>query len=46
MRHTLKEGSRFVIVNEDDGLFSNNEKWEKLIDGMHTFTISLDYLKK
>ena len=27
-----------AIANEDDGLTSNNEKWEKLIDGMHTYT--------
>ena len=38
VRRTLKEGGRFVIVNEDDGLSGNNEKWEKLIDGMHTYT--------
>ena len=29
----LKEGGRFAIVNEDDGLTGNNEKWEKMIDG-------------
>ena len=34
----LKEDGRFVIVNEDDGLTGNNEKWEKLIEGMHTYT--------
>ena len=34
----LKEGGHFVIVNEDDGLTGNNKKWEKLIDGMHTYT--------
>ena len=38
VRHTLKEGGRFAIVNEDDGLTGNNEKWEKLIEGMHTYT--------
>ena len=38
MRRVLKEGGRFVIVNEDDGLSGNNEKWEKIIDGMHTYT--------
>ena len=38
VRHTLKDGGRFVIVNEDDGLSGNNDKWEKLIDGMHTYT--------
>jgi ubiquinone/menaquinone biosynthesis C-methylase UbiE len=35
---TLKENGRFVIVNEDDGLTGKNEKWEKIIDGMHTYT--------
>ena len=34
----LQPGGRFLIVNEDDGLSGNNEKWEKLIDGMHTYT--------
>ena len=38
VRRVLKEGGRFVIVNEDDGLSGNNEKWEKMIDGMHTYT--------
>lgn len=38
VRRTLKDGGRFVIVNEDDGLSGNNEKWEKMIDGMHTYT--------
>jgi len=38
VRRTLKDGGHFVIVNEDDGLSGNNEKWEKLIDGMHTYT--------
>ena len=38
VRRTLKEGGRFLIVNEDDGLTGNNEKWEKLIEGMHTYT--------
>ena len=38
VRRTLKDGGRFVIVNEDDGLSGNNDKWEKLIDGMHTYT--------
>ena len=38
VHRTLKEGGHFVIVNEDDGLSGNNEKWEKLIDGMHTYT--------
>ena len=38
VRRTLKDGGRFLIVNEDDGLTGNNEKWEKIIDGMHTYT--------
>ncbi len=38
VHRTLKEGGSFVIVNEDDGLTDANKKWEKLIDGMHTYT--------
>ena len=38
VRRILKEGGRFAIVNEDDGLTGKNEKWEKMIDGMHTYT--------
>ena len=38
VHRVLKEGGRFVIVNEDDGLTGNNEKWEKMIEGMHTYT--------
>lgn len=38
VRRTLKEGGSFVIVNEDDGLTDANKKWEKIIDGMHTYT--------
>ena len=38
VRRVLKEGGSFAIVNEDDGLTGNNAKWEKIIDGMHTFT--------
>ena len=38
VRRTLKKGGRFAIVNEDDGLTGKNEKWEKLIEGMHTYT--------
>ena len=34
----LVPGGRFLIVNEDDGLSGNNEKWEKMIEGMHTYT--------
>ena len=38
VRRTLKVGGCFVIVNEDDGLTDANKKWEKIIDGMHTYT--------
>ena len=38
VRRCLKECGRFAIVNEDDGLTGKNEKWEKLIEGMHTYT--------
>ncbi len=38
VRRCLKEGGRFAIVNEDDGLTGKNEKWEKMIDGMHIYT--------
>ena len=34
----MAPGATFCIVNEDDGLSGNNEKWEKIIDGMHTYT--------
>ena len=34
----MKSGGIFLIVNEDDGLTGANEKWEKLIDEMHTYT--------
>ena len=44
VRRTLKDGGLFLIVNEDDGLSGNNEKWEKMIEGMHTYTP--DELKK
>lgn len=37
VKRVLKPGGMFVIVNEDDGLSGNNEKWEKLIEGMHTY---------
>ena len=38
VRRILSDGGTFLIVNEDDGLSGNNEKWEKIIDGMHTYT--------
>ena len=38
VHRTLKVGGCFVIVNEDDGLTDANKKWEKIIDGMHTYT--------
>ena len=38
VRRILVPGGKFLIVNEDDGLSGNNEKWEKIIDGMHTYT--------
>ena len=38
VRRVLSPGGIFLIVNEDDGLSGNNEKWERLIDGMHTYT--------
>ena len=34
----MKPGATFLIVNEDDGLTGSNEKWEKIIEGMHTYT--------
>ena len=34
----MAPGATFCIVNEDDGLSGNNEKWEKIIEGMHTYT--------
>ena len=37
VKKALKSGGQFVIVNEDDGLTGANEKWEKLIEGMHTY---------
>ena len=38
VRRILSDGGTFLIVNEDDGLSGNNGKWEKIIDGMHTYT--------
>jgi len=34
----MSPGATFCIINEDDGLSGNNEKWEKIIEGMHTYT--------
>ena len=44
VKRVLLPGGKFLIVNEDDGLSGNNEKWEKMIEGMHTYTP--DELKK
>lgn len=38
VRRVLAPSGKFLIVNEDDGLSGNNEKWEKMIEGMHTYT--------
>jgi len=38
VRRVLADGGTFLIVNEDDGLSGKNEKWEKMIEGMHTYT--------
>lgn len=38
VRRILVPGGKFLIVNEDDGLSGNNEKWEKMIEGMHPYT--------
>ena len=38
MNRVLVPGGVFLIVNEDDGLSCANQKWEKMIDGMHTYT--------
>ena len=37
VKRVMKPSGQFIIVNEDDGLSGNNEKWEKLIEGMHTY---------
>jgi len=37
VRRVLKEGGRFVIVNESDGSSANDAKWESMIEGMHTY---------
>ena len=38
VKRVLVPGGKFLIVNEDDGLSGKNEKWEKMIEGMHTYT--------
>lgn len=38
VRRVLAPEGKFLIVNEDDGLSGNNEKWEKMIEGMYTYT--------
>lgn len=38
VNRVLVPGGVFLIVNEDDGLSGANQKWEKMIDGMHTYT--------
>ncbi len=38
VRRVLSPGGIILIVNDDDGLSGNNEKWEKMIEGMHTYT--------
>lgn len=38
VKRVLKDGGVFAIVNEDDGLSGTNERWEKIIEGMHTYT--------
>ena len=38
VQRVLVPGGKFLIVNEDDGLSGNNEKWEKMIEGMYTYT--------
>ncbi len=34
----MAPGATFVIVNEGDGVGNANDKWEKIISGMHTYT--------
>lgn len=35
----LKPGGTFMIVNESDGMDSASQKFEKIIDGMKTYTV-------
>jgi len=34
----LKSGGTFAIINESDGQGANDEKWESMIEGMHTYS--------
>jgi len=38
VRRVLAQDGIFLIVNEDDGLSGINDKWEKIIEGMHTYS--------
>lgn len=38
VKRVMEPGGKLLIVNEDDGLSGQNDKWEKLIEGMHTYT--------
>ena len=37
VKRALKPGGQFVIVNESDGSGPMDDKWESLIEGMHTY---------
>ena len=34
----IKPGGKFLIANEADGIGGDNEKWERIVGGMHTYT--------
>jgi len=38
VHRVLKNGGRFLIVNESDGLHEESLKWTKIIDGMTVYT--------
>lgn len=38
VRRVLKDGGRFLIVNESDGDDPAYKKWEKIVEGMYTYT--------
>ena len=38
MVNGMNGGSHAALPFKDDGLSGNNAKWEKIIDGMHTYT--------